>query len=183
MKRTSSMILLALALCADADAWARGGRGGAFAGRGYAGGGYAGGGYRGAPYYRGGFHGGYYPGRVGVGFYFGQPWYSPWYFGPPPSYYYPYYAPTVVVPATPPVYIEQGGAQPASADWKYCQNAQGYYPYIQECPSGWQSVPPQPEGQEPNHWYYCDAPRGYYPYARECPAGWQKVPPQPAPEK
>ena len=31
--------------------------------------------------------------------------------------------------------------------WYYCQDAQGYYPYVKSCPGGWTRVvptPPQP---------------------------------------
>ena len=82
--------------------------------------------------------------RVGV--YFG-----PGYWYPPPYYYYPpYYPPVVTVPATPPVYIEQGNARPASPQtqeqsyWYYCADAKAYYPYVKQCPGGWQRVAPQP---------------------------------------
>ena len=77
-----------------------------------------------------------------------------WYY-PPPYYYYspyypPYYPPVVTVPSSPPVYIEQGEAQSASkqadGDWYYCADAQAYYPYVKECPQGWQRVAPQPPG-------------------------------------
>jgi hypothetical protein len=42
-----------------------------------------------------------------------------------------------------PGYIEQDG--PAIApqqDAYYCENPQGYYPYVQQCASGWQRVSP-----------------------------------------
>lgn len=83
--------------------------------------------------------------RVGVGFYVGGPVWGPmWY---PPPYYYP---PQVVVvpPSVPPVYIEQNVA-PAETTarhyWYYCASSKGYYPYVKECPEGWQKVLPQPE--------------------------------------
>lgn len=67
----------------------------------------------------------------------------------PPRYYAPYvYESPVVVER--PVYIEQPSANlnPPSAPpvnyWYYCASARGYYPYIQECPNGWQKVLPQP---------------------------------------
>lgn len=70
---------------------------------------------------------------------------------PPPPYYapYPYYAPPpVVVQAAPPVYIQQAApatAAPAAAsDWYYCAASKAYYPYVKECPAGWQRVSPQP---------------------------------------
>jgi hypothetical protein len=119
----------------------------------------AGGGYHGHGgghyYYRGGYygHGGYwgrgYPG-VGFGIYLGGPaWWGPGYYYPPSYYAYP---PAVVtVPASPPVYIERGEAQSAPAPdqgsqnwWYYCANPSGYYPYVKQCPGGWQRVAPQP---------------------------------------
>lgn len=80
---------------------------------------------------------------VGFGFgypYWGPPWWGPWYY--PPPYYYP--APAVVVPAQPTTYIEKGSAPAAESWWYYCDASKGYYPYVKECPSGWQRVPPEP---------------------------------------
>lgn len=90
-------------------------------------------------------HGGRVHGHVGV--YVGGPYWSPWFY-PPPFYYQPQVV--VVPPSPPPVYIEQQEApgQPAPSSnqyWYYCQSAKGYYPYIKECPGGWQKVLPQPE--------------------------------------
>lgn len=101
----------------------------------------------GGGHYGGGHYGGHYGGHVGhvhpgFGFYFGGPLYNPY-------YNYPYYPPAVVaVPATPPVYIQQS-APPAqqqypSGYWYFCDKPQGYYPYIKECPPGWQQVEPTP---------------------------------------
>lgn len=77
---------------------------------------------------------------IGVGPYWGPAWYYP-----PPAYYYP---PTVVV-QQPPVYIEQPQAAPAPAAgyWYYCPTSKRYYPYVSECPSGWQQVSPTPPGE------------------------------------
>ena len=98
-------------------------------------------------------HGGYYGGghpRARVGIHIGVPlWWGPRYYYPPP-YYYPYqYPPVVVVPQSPPVYIERGDApaapEPESSNWwYYCSNPSGYYPYVKQCPGGWQRVAPQP---------------------------------------
>lgn len=84
-------------------------------------------------------------GRGSVGVYFGPTW-GPWVY-PPPFYYEPRVI--VVRPSPPPVYIEQyeAPAQPAATDqqyWYYCRGAKGYYPYVSECPGGWQKVLPQP---------------------------------------
>lgn len=82
--------------------------------------------------------------RVGVGIYMGVPLGYPWY-APPPYYYYP---PAVIVrPAEPQVYIERAAPQsnlPSQPVWYYCSNPQGYYPYVKECPGGWQHVVPAP---------------------------------------
>jgi hypothetical protein len=101
-------------------------------------------------------------GHVGVGLYFGVPF--PGYYYPPayypyPYYPYPYYPPAVVAPAPaqPPVYIEQGSAQPTP-----------------------QQAPATPDNY---YWYHCDKPEGYYPYIKECPGGWQKVVPTPPPQQ
>lgn len=91
-------------------------------------------------------HGRHFHGHSGFGFYFGAPFYPYPYYRYP--YFYPYYPPTVVtVPVNPPVYIQQS---PPAADpypegyWYYCHNPDGYYPYIKECPGGWQQVEPTP---------------------------------------
>lgn len=90
--------------------------------------------------------------RFGIGVYLGAPIYSPWYYPAPYSYYpYPYYPPAAIaVPSSPPVYIERGGdyqAAPApqsQGNWYYCAESKAYYPYVKECPGGWQSVSPRP---------------------------------------
>jgi len=90
-------------------------------------------------------HGG---GHVHFGIVIGGPLY-PWYY-PPPYYYYPpyYYPPAVMtVPAAPQTYVERGGTQAAptqEGNWYYCAESKTYYPYVKECPGGWQRVAPQP---------------------------------------
>jgi len=100
--------------------------------------------------------------RVSIGFHFGVPLaafpYFPYYY--PRHHYYPYYpahyhpytpahypAP-VVVQQQPTVYIEQPAPQvrpqqPAGY-WYYCGDSRAYYPYVKECPAGWQRVAPSP---------------------------------------
>jgi hypothetical protein len=105
-------------------------------------------------------------GRVGVGVYIGGPVWGPaWY--PRPYYYYPFaygypypaytypYGYPYPAPASPPVYIERDEAAPAPApqsqsqsqNWYYCPGAKAYYPYVRECPGGWQQVPAQPSAR------------------------------------
>lgn len=87
-------------------------------------------------------------GGVRFGVVVGAPFYPWWYY--PPGYGYGYYPPAVItVPATPPTYIEQGSPQPVPAQqpqgyWYYCADSKTYYPYVKECPGGWQRVAPQP---------------------------------------
>ncbi len=93
-------------------------------------------------------HGG---GHVRFGVVIGAPLFFPPYY---PGYYpgpYYYYPPAVVaVPASPPVYVEQNAPQAAPEQgsyWYYCADAKSYYPYVKECPGGWQRVAPQPPPQ------------------------------------
>lgn len=83
--------------------------------------------------------------RVGVGVYFGVPFGYPVYV-PPPYYYYPT-PPVVVVRPEPQVYIERAAPQSAprtEAVWYYCSASRSYYPYVKECPGGWEHVVPTP---------------------------------------
>lgn len=92
-------------------------------------------------------------GGVRFGISLGFPVYAPGFY-PAPYYAYPApvyaYPPLVLRPASPPVYVEQGPAQAlpappqAQGDWYYCAAAKAYYPYVGECPAGWERVPAQP---------------------------------------
>jgi hypothetical protein len=90
------------------------------------------------------------------------------YFYPAPVYPYPLAvseviyapAPIVVAPAVPPTTVvappsppvsPQGTTvvapqNPTSGMWYYCDSAKGYYPYVQQCPEPWRSVPAAPPG-------------------------------------
>lgn len=84
--------------------------------------------------------------RVRFGVFVGAPLFWPWYY-PAPYYYYPPYPPVVTVPSAPTTYIEQGSGEPAAQSqgyWYYCADANAYYPYVKQCPGGWQRVVPQP---------------------------------------
>lgn len=94
------------------------------------------------PHHHGHHHGG---SHAYFGFTFGPYW------GPP---YYPLYQvyPPIIVRQAPTIYIEQPPAiaeppPPPTAYWYYCTAAKAYYPYVKECPSGWQKVPPLPAGE------------------------------------
>ena len=99
--------------------------------------------------------------RAHVGLYFGVPlavglgfgfrsFYPPPYYYPPYYHYPPYQTAPVVIQQQAPVYVEQNPppaptAQPsAPAYWYFCADSRAYYPYVKECPSGWQRVAPQP---------------------------------------
>jgi hypothetical protein len=71
----------------------------------------------------------------------------------------PYYSPYYIYPLTLP--------QRQTNYWYYCQNPEGYYPNVNECPDGWRRI-------GPNYWYYCQDPEGYYPDVSDCPNGWQR---------
>ncbi len=71
---------------------------------------------------------------VGVGVPLWDPYY-PYYYAPPPVVYAP--PPVVVAPA--PAYVA-----PQQPSWYYCDNPQGYYPYVSTCSTGWRQVPAAP---------------------------------------
>ena len=77
----------------------------------------------------------------GHGFYGYWPWYFPLSYG----FAMPYYGTSFYLDA-PVTYVEMAppGAIQPSTSWYYCKNPEGYFPYVQECPSGWQTVPAQP---------------------------------------
>lgn len=109
-------------------------------------------------------------GHGGARIYFGAPYpYHPY---PYRAYPYPYpyvYSPPVIVtqPPQPQVYIEQGNGRTTApvpaptapsanagtqndAFWYYCEQADSYYPYVKECPAGWQRVAPTPPAAASN---------------------------------
>jgi hypothetical protein len=45
-----------------------------------------------------------------------------------------------VIEQQPQAYVQQH--QQESDYWYYCQDPQGYYPYIKSCPGGWMQVVP-----------------------------------------
>lgn len=152
-----SLACLAIVLVGSitsSSVWARGGGGhgggghgggGRFGGGGHFGGHHGGRGFGGGHHGGRGFRGGYYglglgfgPGYYGGGYY---PYYGGYggYYGYPPA--------VVTVPVTPTVYIQQPPPvvqQYPSGFWYYCNNPEGYYPYVKECLNGWQQVAPTP---------------------------------------
>jgi hypothetical protein len=96
--------------------------------------------------FAGGGHSGFVVGTrvyVGPGFWGPRPWWPrPWW---GPGWYVPryYVAPPVIV-QQPPVYLPPAPLPQEPQYWFYCQDAQGYYPYVQTCPNGWTKVSPSP---------------------------------------
>jgi len=80
-----------------------------------------------------------------VGVYVGP---GPFWWGAPYPYYYPpYYAYPPVVVADP-VYSQPSVRMPAPPSyWYFCPQSNAYYPYVSQCPGGWQQITPQvPQG-------------------------------------
>ena len=153
----SMALLVSGAAFADRYSGGSGQRGGYSGGGSHKGGYYGGGGYKGGHYGGRGYYGGYYGGRgyyggyygSGLGVWFGWPGgYYPYNY----PYYYPYYSPyyyppAVSVPSAPQEYIGRSQRDDSSApsgEWYYCPESKSYYPYVKECPGGWQTVPAQP---------------------------------------
>lgn len=86
------------------------------------------------------------------------PIYRPWIY--PPYYYDPFFyrprwnnRPVIIEQPAPQIYIEQPQVLSQSAPtrqlevsnyWYFCESAQAYFPYVNECAGGWQRVVPQP---------------------------------------
>jgi len=128
------IVVMALMLFASAipgHTWGGGGHGGR--GHGFHGG---------HGFGRHGFHGGHGFGRVGVTIGIGPYWGL---YGYPYAYPYAYpytYPPQVYVQPSQQLSIQPPSSPPA---WYYCDNPQGYYPYVQQCPGGWRTVAPSPQ--------------------------------------
>ena len=108
--------------------------------------------YGGYPYLGWPYYSSAYPSGVGMAYQESTPAYSQ------PEQQQPYY-PSEVTEA-PPAYSKPEQQQPYY--WYFCQNPQGYYPYVKSCPGGWMTVipkvtpPPPPTGFTPS-------PSGAYP--------------------
>jgi hypothetical protein len=96
----------------------------------------------------GGYGGGWRPAAYGPGW---GPGWRGGYYGP--DYGYPYaagYYSAPIVYAAPPVvaYVTPQpmvlAAQPQAPVWYYCQSSGQYFPYVQNCASGWQTQPAMP---------------------------------------
>jgi hypothetical protein len=102
-------------------------------------------------------HGSYGHGSYGHGsnFFFsggvwlGPWWWDPWWWGPSYPYYYPdYTSPPVVIQQSPTEYIQREPTTEEPYYWYFCPKPEGYYPYVNKCPSGWMKVVPAPPQSE-----------------------------------
>ena len=90
---------------------------------------------------------GHFRGHSRLEVFIGPTW-DPWFY--PQPFYYP--APPIIIErAPPPVYIEQPQALQRQVEptgyWYFCKASNAYYPYVKECPAGWQRVSPSPADQ------------------------------------
>jgi len=118
-------------------------------------GGHGGGHYGGFGHGHGhGFFGGFGYGWWGYPYWWDYPYYP--YSYPYYPYYYPYYDPYYYgaygEPPAPPQGVpppaESGQQQPSF--WQFCQDPEGYYPYVKDCRAGWlRVVPPKPNTPPP----------------------------------
>jgi hypothetical protein len=86
---------------------------------------------------------------ISANFWHGRPSYCRPPFWRPRCVYGPpvYYCPPPIIIHRPSVYIQtqEVYVQRGSDDgyWYYCDNPQGFYPYIKSCPGGWMKVVPE----------------------------------------
>jgi hypothetical protein len=113
--------------------------------------------FRGEPFW---FHSGVWYHRVGPSFVvfrppFGvivpvlPPAYTTVYVGPVPYYYandvyYVQRPDGYEVVAPPPSAPPAAAPQPPAGSWYYCESSKTYYPYVNQCPEGWKTVPATP---------------------------------------
>lgn len=106
-----------------------------------------------------GWHGGYparYPVHIWARGNWHHGWYGPrfgWWWVVGPSWYY-YPTPVYPYPAYPPVIVQTTPAKPGPAPaqyWYYCAASKAYYPYVAQCPGGWQQVPVTPPPSASTH--------------------------------
>lgn len=105
-------------------------------------------------------HGHFGHDHFGFGFGFWDPWWG-WdpaaYWDYPYPYYYPYdyppypgyYAPAPAPPTPGQAPTQANGAAPPQF-WYYCDNPQGYYPYVQNCSMTWKQVAATPPSGSTN---------------------------------
>lgn len=96
-------------------------------------------------------------------------YYPPVYTSPAPAYYNSspasvgYYgssaAPTYSYNAPQPAPFYASAPTQSQGEWYYCANSRAYYPYVRNCPAGWQRVPAQP----PSSFYPAPADFSNYP--------------------
>ncbi len=97
---------------------------------------------------RGRWLNGFHDGRMGWWWVVEGIWY---YYPAGPVYPYPDpYTPPVVI-QQPPVVVQPPPVQQAPLPaqpqvWYYCSNPAGYYPYVSQCSTAWQTVPATPSG-------------------------------------
>jgi hypothetical protein len=116
--------------------------GGGFHAGGFHAGGFHVGGFRGGGFHAGGFHGGFAGVHRGYGGHWYHGWrngqYGWWWGDGLGSTYYPYDYGWDAYPD----YGYYGYTQPYTAQtWYYCSDPVGYYPYVTQCNTGWQTVP------------------------------------------
>lgn len=101
----------------------------------------------------GGGYGGWRPAAYGPGWrggwaygggYYGAPYGYAGYYAPPVVY-----VPPVAYAPPPPPLVMAAQAQPAV--WYFCQTSGKYFPYVQDCESGWQAQPAIPPSGSVQH--------------------------------
>ena len=136
LRSTAAAVLCVAALCEPNFAYARGGGrghgGGGFHGGGFHGGGFHAGGFHAGGFRRGGFHGRFASVHNGFSYGRGGHWYHGWHNG---RYGWWLWGPGLAWTLYP--HSEPYAAQ----TWYYCSDPAGYYPYVTQCDTGWQSVP------------------------------------------
>jgi hypothetical protein len=82
----------------------------------------------------------------------------------------------------PPPPNDASNDMPPGPFWYFCDQPNGYYPYVKSCGHDWTALPiaPPPPGTgapvSDGTWSWCDDPKGYFPYVAKCRRKWKPVP-------
>jgi hypothetical protein len=70
----------------------------------------------------------------------------------------------------------------APAFWYYCDQPDGYYPYVKSCSHDWSTIPispPPPGAGVPlsySDWQWCEEAKSFFPYVASCRGGFVAIP-------
>lgn len=87
-------------------------------------------------------HGHHHRNHWSGSFFIGVPYYPSYHYYHDHYWDYPRYPRTIIIERD--RRPDAGSGPPPAQYWYYCDSADAYYPYVEQCPEGWQEVPATP---------------------------------------